>query len=500
MNFRILFVFIFLFATQNLFAQVDTSNADSLNLDDYKIQSFVFYIDNLKSDKYSYLEGSVFDTDKIDEILKNEYSNYVDSGYWNASATISKFDIDTLQRTVNIAGVLRKGELVKISDVVFSGNRLNSDNYLYKVAGIRDSIIANQQNLRQIKRNLISSELFEEVSDPVVYLDERQYLLYIRTQERNLNNLDGLIGYVPDANGDGQIVGDLNISLWNVIIEGNAFNFLYQRLKPETSRLNLGLEQHWIGGIPISLGFNFSFFQNDTTYQTRELALNAFYRINTELKLIGGVYSGSSVSGNNFISPEPDGNKQGSELGFEYSTLNSFDVPTSGIKLRVLYGIGNKDIEDDSLATFRQQSLSASINGYLPIFSRSVIATRLNGFYISGKELTENDLIRFGGANSFRGYAEEQFLASELIWGDAEYRFLTERSSYLFIFGAAGYYQRSRLYAEPNNSFEQNDFLYSGGFGISYKTQIGRLTFSYALSSTENIGNGKVHFGIKTGF
>ncbi len=132
------------------------------------------------------------------------------------------------------------------------------------------------------------------------------------------------------------------------------------------------------------------------------------------------------------------------------------------------------------------------------MFEKSVIATSLNGFLLESEKVTTNDLIRFGGANSFRGYAEEQFRAGTMFWGDLEYRFLLNRSSFLFAFGAAGGYHRPKLLTETTSDFRTTDYLYSTGFGLSYQTQIGRLKFTYAISPEESIANGKVHFGIRT--
>ena len=101
--------------------------------------------------------------------------------------------------------------------------------------------MASKENLDRIRRNLSSSELVEQVSDPVIYLENDNYVVLFEVKEQNLNQLDGLIGFVPDETGKGQIVGDLDISLWNVLREGNTFELQYQRLKPETSRLNLGI-------------------------------------------------------------------------------------------------------------------------------------------------------------------------------------------------------------------------------------------------------------------
>lgn len=466
----------------------------------YTINNFILTLEGDSVLQNSGLnEMHFYNEQTINTELEEQYLKYVEMGYLNANVVVSKFEIDSVRKTIEIQADVIRGELVKASKILFSGNEINSQNYLSKVSGISDSMVASNQNLAEIRENLISSELFEEVSEAKVFHEDGEPVIVFAVEERIKNKLDGLIGYVPDATGKGQIVGDLAISLWNVLAEGNAFDLVYQRLRPETSRLQLGVSQSWIANIPLRIGLDFSFYQNDTTYQTRNIGLYGNYALTPNLSLDGRVYSMNSNSSNSSnFQQEPDGKKQGTDLGFTYSKLDRPEVPTQGIRLEMIYGIANKDIENDSTVAFRQQRIESVLHTYFPIANQSVIATSLHGFYVIGDRFTESDLIRFGGANSLRGYSEEQFTASELLWGDIEYRFLTDRDSYLFVFGAAGYYHRPRLVSEPNNSFTQSDFLYSSGLGLSYKTPIGRLTFSYALSPSETIGNGKIHFGIRT--
>ncbi|MEQ9280352.1 MAG: BamA/TamA family outer membrane protein [Balneola sp.] len=465
----------------------------------YRIRSLAFELE-VDSVFVAYeITGEFYSTELIEKRIKEEYLKAVKEGYLNAKVSIEEINLDSLSKTVSITAKKIRGEQIRVSKIIFKGNTINSQRYLSRLAQMEDSLVASKENLNQIRRNLSSSELVEQVSDPVIYLENDNYVVLFEVKEQNLNQLDGLIGFVPDETGKGQIVGDLDISLWNVLREGNAFELQYQRLKPETSRLNLGISQDWIANIPLSIGVDFSFYQNDTTYQTRNIGLTGSYLLNSDLSIKSRIYSQNSSSGSESdFSKEPDGSKQGGDLGFNYSKLDRREVPTSGVSLDVIYGVANKDIQEDSALAFRQQRLETKVKGYIPLFEKSVLATSIIGFYVIGDQFTESDLIRFGGANSLRGYSEEQFTASELLWGDIEYRFLTDQYSYLFLFTAAGVYKRPQLYSETDNSFTQKDFLYSGGFGLSFRTAIGRLKFTYALSSTETFGNGKVHFGIRT--
>lgn len=466
----------------------------------YRIRSLAFELEVDNVFVAYEITGEFYSKELIEKRINEEYLKTVEEGYLNAKVSIEEVNLDSLSKTVSITAKKICGEQIRVSKIIFKGNRISSQRYLSRLAQMEDSLMASKENLDRIRRNLSSSELVEQVSDPVIYEESDNYVVLFEVKEQNLNQLDGLIGFVPDETGKGQIVGDLDISLWNVLREGNTFELQYQRLKPETSRLNLGISQDWIANIPLSIGMDFSFYQNDTTYQTRNIGLTGSYFVNSEFSIKSRIYSQSSISGStsNF-SKEPDGKKQGGDLGFNYSKLDRREVPTSGFSLDVIYGVANKDIEDDSALAFRQQRLETQVKGYISLFEKSVLATSINGFYVIGDQFTESDLVRFAGANSLRGYSEEQFIASELLWGDIEYRFLTDQYSYLFLFTAAGVYKRPQLYSEVDKSFTQKDFLYSGGFGLSIRTAIGRLKFTYALSSTETFGNGKVHFGISTG-
>lgn len=435
----------------------------------------------------------------LQEEIKALISELTASGYLFAQSNILQFTLDAESCSVSVALEIITGSKAEASGIYFSGAENNSEDYLNKISRFRPGQAITPDYLQFLRANLNNSGLFNTVGEGQVLLREGEPVIVFEVQERSLNRFDGLLGYVPDAAGNGQIVGDVELSLWNVLTQGNGFDFHYQRLRPETSQLNLEASQNWIGNIPVGGAAGFQLYQNDTTYQSRDFDLTGYYLLNSGFKLIGGLGFQSTTSGNNLPAVvEPDGQKRTARLGFEYTNLDRFDVPTSGSSIRLMFGIANKDIADDSSTAFTQNVLELTARNYISIFNQSVIATSLHGFLLESDRVTTNDLSRFGGANSFRGYAEEQFRAGQLLWGDVEYQFLIDRQSYLFVFGAFGRYHRPKLLTETNNQFQLTKNLYSTGFGLSYQTRIGRLKFTYAISPEETIGNGKVHFGIRT--
>ena len=422
-----------------------------------------------------------------------------EEGYPFANAEINTFDPDHNNCSVSVEVIVNRGNKSEASEIYFTGNETNSEDYLRKISRFRAGQMITPNYLRYLRVNLNASELFRSVGEGQIFLREGEPVIVFEVQERSLNQFEGLLGYVPDATGKGQIVGDVELSLWNVLNQGNGLNFKYERLRPETSELEVGISQDWIGEIPVGLSAGFQIYQNDTTYQSRQFDVGGAYRVTGDFRLTGGLEFQSSTSGSNIPAiVEPDGRKRTARLGFEYSNLDDFQVPTSGNRISVSYGIANKDLQEDSTGAFIQNSLEMEAAQYIPIFNQSVLAISVHGFLLEADKVTINDLIRFWGANSFRGYGEDQYRAGRLFWGDLEYRFLLDRSSYLFVFGAAGAFHRPPLVTELNTNFQITDNLYSTGFGLSYQTRIGRLKFSYAISPEESIANGKVHFGITT--
>src|SRR6185369_14938434 len=79
----------------------------------------------------------------------------------------------------------------------------------------------------------------------------------------------------------------------------------------------------------------------------------------------------------------------------------------------------------------------------IPLTSRHVIDLGVKGAYLYSPDIFTNELYRFGGLKTLRGFDEESILASAYIIGKAEYRYLLEQNSYLFAFFNQGSYRNT---------------------------------------------------------
>jgi hemolysin activation/secretion protein len=152
----------------------------------------------------------------------------------------------------------------------------------------------------------------------------------------------------------------------------------------------------------------------------------------------------------------------------------------------------SRKIDADSSQVTTTYGIRINLNWFIPLSKRHVIrlANRTRAYY--APEVFVNELFRFGGLTTQRGFDEEELFASTLTTFSVEYRFLVDRNSHAFLF-----YDQS-IY-ENNSDGYYKDAPFGVGAGFSFGTNIGVFSISYAVGQQFDnpilFRNGKVHFG-----
>ena len=142
------------------------------------------------------------------------------------------------------------------------------------------------------------------------------------------------------------------------------------------------------------------------------------------------------------------------------------------------------------------------LENFIPTFAYQCLAwgVHLGGMRSDEKIIPFVDQFKLGGLNSLRGYREEEFAGSRIVWSNLEYRYLLSYDSRIFGFVDWGYFYK--LSQEPQTKLNKkiSDDKWSYGFGLSIGSNIGVFGISYAIGEDDKITNGKVHFGIVNRF
>jgi outer membrane protein assembly factor BamA len=437
----------------------------------------------------------------IDAILRR----YEQAGYPFASCSV-----DSLARTPGdpadeLVIVLRivEGRRMTIDEIRVEGNAETRPEVIVRETRFGPGEGYDPAKVEAIRPRLQRLNLFEDVSEPELYVRDARGGLLIRVREGSTNTFDGVVGYVPpiQPGEGGYVTGLASVSMRNLFGTGRKFGFRWQRDDRFSQELGLRYTEPWLFGQPVNLGGGFFQRKQDSTYVKRVFDLKGELML-TDALSVGLLFStesvipsdsaGTSVLRSSVVTGGVD---------VQYDTRNDPYSPTSGSRYHSDYKYGSRRIVDipaayAGIASARTtlQRLSVDCDFYFLTFPRQVLALGLHGKEVRSAAIDQSELFRLGGARSLRGYREGQFLGSRIAWTSFEYRFLLSRRSFLAGFLDTGYYFRPA--DEPRGIDQVDDVKYGYGLGIQVETALGTIGVSFALGKGDSFSSGKVHFGL----
>ncbi len=441
----------------------------------------------------------------IDEIL----SRYERAGFPFAECRVERILPGTgaEEKHIDIVLKIHEGRPVSIDEIRVEGNTETSASVIVRETRLATGELFNPAKVDAIKPRLLRLNIFSDVSEPELYMRNDKAGLLIKVREGNTNTFDGVLGYVPAVTEgeSGFVTGLVSISMRNLFGTGRKFSFRWQREDRFSQELGLRYLEPWLGGAPVNLGGGFIQRKQDTTYVRRAYDLRGELMLTEELT-VAGLFSGENVipSDTTFSTVFKSSTvSYGVEL--QYDTRNDYANPTSGVRYRTDYQYGRKSITDIPPLYVSQvkdrttvQRITIDVDFFLSTLTRQVLALGLHGRDLQTDQPEESQMFQFGGARTLRGYRENQFIGTRIVWSNMEYRFLLERRSFLYGFIDTGYYFRPE--DAVRGTSKSDEFKYGYGMGIQLETGLGIMGVSFALGEGDSFTQGKVHFGLLNEF
>lgn len=459
---------------------------------------------------FNFLRGEIFVKDEIEYQISSVLNNYENSGYPFIKVIIRSVNIykdsfdDKFYCTIYLS--IDEGTESKIDKIEVRGNTSTKDYVIVRELRLKPGEKYSQKNIEELPKRLNRLRFFEPVNTPGFYLNSNnEGVLLIDVKERQTNNFDGVIGYIPPRNDNekGYLTGLVNISLRNLFGTGRAAAFRWQQFDRNSQDLELKYLEPWLIGYPFNVNLLLHQRKQDTVYVQRKVEGALEYLATEDIAAAVFVSTESVIP---TLSEVPvftvyNSSVLTSGLSLRIDTRDDPFSPTGGLYFNTGYSFSRKKINGpaqfitSSVKTeINLQRLTVSLNIYYEIFQRQIIAFGINGKELRGSDFENSDLFRLGGTMSLRGYREQQFLGNRIFWSNLEYRSLLTRRSYAFVFFDSGYYLRSE---EPDRLIsKQEEFKIGYGLGLSLETGLGILAVSFALGQGDSFSDGKIHFGI----
>ncbi len=494
---------------QYRWSRLDFSGLEKKVMDDLRFNKRKFEIINLA---------------ELNKIRSDVLGYYVNSGYPFAQVNLSNTNIN--DSLIRAKLKVNKGDYYTLDSMIIKGEAKITSNYLEKVIQLDRGEAFNQEKINDVSAQINNIRFLSEIKPAEIEFKEDQVDLYLYLQNKKANMFNGIIGFLPDPDNDREeagkllITGELNLNLVNSFGRGEEIYLQWEKLESSTQKLNVGFQYPYLLKTDLGFDFDFSLYKKDSTYLSlnTDLGLRLFLNSNNYLKAYYRFKSSSRIGDeDNMNSSINYADIRSNIFGASYY-LNKLDYrfnPRNGIEINVFAGAGFKNTEgsknlNDSLnldTDNRTIEVEAGLDldFYYPIYRNFVFhfgnTTRyLDQFGNEEKDVVffENELYRFGGARSLRGFDESIFLASIYSLQNVEIKYLFEQNSAFYIFWNGAYYYKN----VTQNVTE--DFPWGFGIGMDFETKAGIFSLSYALGKQfENpieIRTAKIHFGYVSRF
>jgi outer membrane protein assembly factor BamA len=459
------------------------------------------------------LKGQLIDPGKLQNLM-TEILNYTENnGYPLASLNFDSIEINNKSVNANIN--LTLGELVVIDSVTATNANIINPIYLASYIGLKNGTVYRQNKIDQIYDRVNQLDFLTLKYLPIIIRNGSMNVLKIAVENKNSNQLEGLIGLVPSNNGKANFIGQFHLNLKNIFKRGEKIDFDFKGQPNNTRDLNFKFNYDYLFGSFISSEFIFSIRRQDTSFVTLNQTV-AFPYYFAKKNYIKFFYKASQ---SNLISNNTNQNLQilpvfsdvaSNHYGLALRLINHDNqfYSTKGLQLDASIAFGNRTIYKNTQFDPRlydsiklvavQMQAQVLASGYFQLAPRNVIYTMIHAQSIVGNNLFQNELIRYGGLKSLRGFNEESLNASNLGILTLEYRFLLDDKTFIQAFFDQAV---AKSQASANTKTIKP---YGFGLGLNLLTKAGVFSICYAVGKSSSVpiqfNNAKIHFGIVNNF
>lgn len=451
----------------------------------------------------------LFNPDEINTLSEKLLRYYENRGYPFASVKLEHFKIQNENFSAEIQ--VEKNKLYRIDSILIKGDAKISPEYLYNYINIRPGDIYKEDLLEAVDTRLREIAFIEPVRPAEIVFTENQCLLFLYLKKKKSSQFNGIFGVLPDnKTGKITITGDARVRIKNGFGKGELIDLNWRKLSSQVQDLKINFNYPFLFKSPFGTDLQFKLFKKDSTFLElqRQAAIQYYLRNGNFFKVFIGkntsdLLSPSMFSNATVLPAFADVDMFSYGIGIKIEKLDYRLNPRSGISVTAEGSAGNKKIRINPAldeALYANLALnSAQLQGtlyaeaFIPVLKRATVKIGANCGFIQNEMLFTNELYRIGGIRTFRGFNEESLFASAYAIGTAEFRFLLDRNSALYLFYESGWYER--------NTREEyfNDLPYSFGSGVFFQTKAGVFSLNYALGSEQNnpiqLRGGKIHFG-----
>lgn len=445
-------------------------------------------------------KSASFSPNELSLFLAHKISLFANQGFPFVNVSLDSVEIENLK--IRAVLKLSKGRYFSLKKIHLRGDSSISNKTIQGIIDYGIDEVYAEKKIAEIDRKIKQISFLSTIKPSEIMYTSEGFELFLYLKSTRVSYVRGALGLQPNAVSQKMaLTGELNLKLENSLKKGELLKFNWRSIKPQTQRMNLKFNYPYLFQSLFGIESQLLLYKRDSTFLDLNSELNvsyslkngfrikAHYRFMSSSILSGGATSSEFSSLNSYRT-----NSYG--LSINRQVLDNLVNPSKGRVLNAKMYVGQRTLLGDSSDAVTEKNTTYSghffYREYVSIFPRHVLLLGLLFDFYTSPTIFENELYRFGGLNTLRGFDEEQLFASTKAQLTFEYRFLLDENSNVFLFYDQCFYENTSL-----NYY--NDHPLGFGGGISFGSKIGVFSITYALgrefSNPIDFRSSKIHFG-----
>ena len=383
----------------------------------------------------------------------------------------------------------------QLNDIVINGYDKFPEGHKKNIKRLYRNKVFNQQNLEKLYNDFEKFRFVKQTKYPEILFTTDSTKVYVYLEKAKSNTFDGYIGFTNDEEKKLIFSGYVDLVLNNALNSGEKLSLYWKSDGQDQKTFNLGVELPYIFKSPLGLKAQLNIFKQDSTFQNTQTNIDLGYYFNYNTRLYLGYQSTESSDIQNVNTTSlNDFENSFVTSNFEFLNFKNDDFlfpEKTTINLKVGVGKRNSNLETNSQFF---GNFNVKHNFYLN--NKNIISLKSQNYYLQSESYIINELFRFGGINSIRGFNENSLQTNLFSSILTEYRYVLAPSIYVHSIIDYGYFQDKTSNVEDN--------LLGLGFGFGLLTKNGLFNIVYANGSTKEqtvkLSNSIVHISLKANF
>ena len=426
--------------------------------------------------------------EKIDFFLNQTLKKLEENGF--ALATLKLINLKTINNALHGDLKLDLNQQRKLNSIVirYADSKVSSSfpkGHLKQINRKYQNNIFNQNIVDEIYKDFGKFEFVNQVKYPEILFTTDSTKVYVYLEKRKSNNFDGFIGFSNNENNKVVLNGYLDVKLENILGSGEQFSVYWKSDGNDQKTFNAHIEFPYLLKTTIGLKAEIQFFRQDSMFQNTKTAIDLIYfkNYNTRFYLGYQATESSDIKKLNNASIN-DFNSSFLTSSFGYtkfeSTDNIFPIKT---KLLITTALGKRTINNQAEGRKNEQFLVKidAVHNF-QLNKKNSLYLNSQNYYLKSNRYIANELHRFGGFNSMRGFNENSLSAYFLSSILTEYRYILSPDLYIHSILDYGIY-KDNLGA----GFQDNTKNLIGiGLGLGLQTKNGLFKLAAANGTSKN--------------